>query len=118
MAPPTAAATTSLGMAAAYEGVTREPGAGRLLSGALVRAVIQPVPALLGRVKGPVNVAPAWRVMTSPGCAALSAACTSPPAETGRVVPVGATSVVSRKTRASSGGNAADRATIGVGRSG
>src|SRR5436309_14968795 len=82
------------------------PGAGRLLSGALVRTVLHPVPVLLGSVNGPVNVAPACSVITSPGCAALSAACRSPPAETVIVVPVGATSVVSRKTRGGSGATA------------
>src|SRR2546425_12304828 len=97
-APPTFAPTTSLGMTAAYAGVARVPGGGRLLSGALVRTVIQPAPALVGRVNGPWNVAPAGRVITSPGWAASSAAWRLPPAGTAMVWPEGATSEVSRNT--------------------
>src|SRR5437773_3510946 len=118
MAPPTPGPTPSFGMTAAYEGLTRVPGGGRLLSGALVRTVIQPTPALLGSVNGPVNVAPACSVITSPGCAALSAAWTSPPAGTAMIWPDGATRVVSRNTRGNSGDSASERATNGMGSSG
>src|SRR3989442_14492114 len=81
----------------------REPGRGRLLSGAEVRMTIQPVPLLFGSVKLPENVAPAARVMVLPGWAALSAAWKSPPAGTATVLPACATKVVSRYTRGSSG---------------
>src|SRR5882724_8673475 len=116
MAPPTPVPTTSFGMTAAYEGLTRVPGGGRLLSGALVRTVIQPTPALLGSVNGPWKVAPACSVIISPGCAASSAAWRSPPAGTVMVGPDGGTSVVSRNARGSSGGCASERATNAVGR--
>src|SRR5258705_2931044 len=102
-------------MTAANEGLTRVPGGGRLLSGALVRTVIQPTPALLGSVNGPRKVAPACSVITSPGCAALSAAWKSPPAGTVMVWPDGGTSVVSRNARGSSRGCASELATIAVG---
>src|SRR5438309_1604608 len=73
MAPPTMGPTTIFGITGLYEGSIRMPGAGRALSGALLRTVIHPDPDLLGSVNGPVNVAPAWSVMTSPGWAELSA---------------------------------------------
>src|SRR4029077_16681096 len=56
MADPTLGPATSFGMTAAYEGVTRVPGEGRLLSAALVRTVIQAVPALFGSMNGPWKV--------------------------------------------------------------
>src|SRR2546422_5298804 len=81
----------------------RLSGAGRLLSGAEVRMMIQPEPVLAGRVKLPVNLAPASRVITSPGCARLSAARKSPPAATAMVRPTGGTEAVSTRRRGSSG---------------
>ncbi len=69
----------------------RAPAAGRLLSGAAERTMIQPVPALTGRVKVPVKVAPGCRVTTSPGWAASRAAWRLPPAGTNSVAPVGGT---------------------------
>src|SRR5712691_6008563 len=54
MAPPRLAPTTILGSSGAAAGVIRVPGGGRVLSGVLVRTMIQPVPVLLGRVNGPV----------------------------------------------------------------
>ncbi len=69
----------------------RVPAGGRLLSGAAERTMIQPVPALAGRGKGPVKVAPGCRVTTSPGWAASRAACRLPKAGTKSVAPVGGT---------------------------
>ena len=48
-------------------------------------------------------MAPAASVITSHGCAALSAACRSPPAGTAIVCPVGGTKCVSKMMRGSSG---------------
>src|SRR5262249_15421996 len=85
----------SLGIAAAWSGVARVPGAGRLLSGAADRTVIKPSPSFLGSVKLPTNVALGSMATTSPGCALLSAACRSCPAPTSMVRPVGGTRDVS-----------------------
>ena len=67
----------------------RVPGGGRLESAAEERMTIHPEPDLLGRVKLPVKVAPACKVITSPGCAWLSAPWKSPPALTSRTPPFG-----------------------------
>src|SRR5207302_1541836 len=103
---PTPAPTTTFGMTVACAGVTRVPEWGRLLSGALVRTMIQPVPVFSGSVNGPRNVAPASRVITSPDWAALSAAGKLPPAGTAIVRPVDRTSLVSTTSRGRSGGAA------------
>src|SRR2546425_13039 len=64
---------TSFGMATASPGETREPGGGRRGYDD-ERTVIHSAPDLFGRVKFPTNTAPAGRSITSPGCAAFSAA--------------------------------------------
>src|SRR5207247_9549969 len=84
----------------------RVPGGGRVLSAALVRTMIHPVPLLVGSVNGPENVAPAGRVMTSPPTAAFRAAWRSPPAGTASVRPGGGTDVVPRMTHDRPGGTA------------
>src|SRR5437870_1512706 len=94
---------TSFGIRGAYEGSIRLPGGGRALSGVLVRTMIHPVPAFAGSVNGPVYVAPAWSVITSPGLAALSAAWKSPRADTAILRPGGVTGAVSTNRRGRSG---------------
>ena len=51
----------------------RFPACGKEVSGAEEVTVMQPVPALFGSVKFPVNFAPASRTIVSPRLAALSA---------------------------------------------
>src|SRR5262249_52739362 len=46
------------------------------------------LPDFAGRMKFPVNVAPACKTIVSPGCALLMAACRSPPALTVTTPPV------------------------------
>jgi hypothetical protein len=60
----------------------------------LVRITTQPVPLLLGSVKGPLKDAPACNTISSPGSAASIAACRFPPALTVMVRPVMAGIVV------------------------
>src|SRR2546427_9032724 len=103
IAPPTPDPTTILGRTGPYDGLIRAPGGGRLLSGALVRTVIHPDPGLSGSTNGPVNVAPASSVITSPGRALWSAARKLPPADTAIVCPEGATRVVSTNCSGLSG---------------
>ncbi len=76
--------------------VTQQPGAD-------VRTMIQSVPTLSGNVKLPVNVAPAWRTIASPGRAWLSAAWKSPPAGTAMNCPDGGVYVVSTEMKGSVG---------------
>ncbi len=54
---------TIFGSTPAYAGVMRVPYGGRLLSGADVRIVIQPLPDFAGSVNGPVKTAPACKVI-------------------------------------------------------
>src|SRR5438552_11964695 len=68
----------------------------------------QPDPALLGRVNGPLNVAPASSMMRSPGWAASSVACKFPSAGTTIVRPEDGTGVVSKYSRGRSGAMDAD----------
>ena len=84
---------------AAVAGVTRVPAGGSVPA---VLIVIQPVPALGGRTKFPVNRAPAASSITSPRTALLSAAWRLAPAGTEMVLPVGATYRVSTSDRGSS----------------
>src|SRR6266545_5602326 len=94
-------------MTEAKVGATRVPVAGSFASGAPDRMTIHPFPAFFGRVKFPANTAPGSSVITSPGCAAFSAACKSPPAATAIVRPDGAVYEVSRNTRGGAGGTGA-----------
>jgi hypothetical protein len=73
----------------AEQGVIRVPSGGRLLSGALVRMMIQCAlsQALAGRVNFPLKVAPACKLMVSPQFALFSAVCKLPPAGTKTVLP-------------------------------
>ena len=64
---------TILGMTDEYEGEIRLPCGGRLLSGAEVRITIHPLPLFGFRVKFPLYVAPAAKVIVSPSCALSSA---------------------------------------------
>src|SRR3954467_12533597 len=68
-----------------YAGVMRSPAAGSDESGADDRMVMYVLPFFAGSMKLPVNVAPACSRIVSPGFAALSAACKSPPALTVKV---------------------------------
>src|SRR5581483_1027375 len=72
----------------------RCPSAGSAESGAAERIVISALPFLTGRMKLPVKVAPGWSRIVSPGCAALSAACKSPPAFTVSVAAVAEVAIV------------------------
>src|SRR2546429_69921 len=92
-------------------GVAGVPGGGRGAHGE-ERTVTHPVRR--GSGKDPRNAAPACSSTTSPDGAAFSAPCTSPPAGTVRMRPVGGITVVSRYTRGSSGRVAA-RTTAGAG---
>ena len=71
-------------LAAWRAGATRSPSAGSPAMEA-GRTMIRPPAGLFGSTKLPVNVAPLASAITSPGCAALSAACRSPPAGTAMV---------------------------------
>jgi hypothetical protein len=64
----------SLGMATALTAPTRTPGWGMSVLGALVVTVTQPAPSFLGKVNGPMYVAPASSTMASPGWAVFRAA--------------------------------------------
>src|SRR3954469_18157526 len=66
------------------------------------RMTIQPAPVLAGRVKLPLNVAPAWSTISSPGWALLIAVWRSPPPLRLSVRPVSAGYRVSRYTRGNS----------------
>ena len=68
--------------AAAVAGVTRSASPGSVASGRSLRTVIMVSPVFTGSVKLPVKVAPGARRISSPGCAASSAACRLPPAGT------------------------------------
>jgi len=70
--------------------VIRVPGAGNVSSKAADRIVIHAEPDLFGRLKFPRKMALGCSAMTSPGCAAFSAVCKSPPAPTAMVRPDGA----------------------------
>src|SRR4051812_17805327 len=85
MAAPTLLALI-FGNRGASVGSMRGRAAGGAASGADERPVIIAGPALTGSLYEPVNVAPAWTRMVSPGCAASSAACRLPPAFTVNVV--------------------------------
>src|SRR5438105_5721935 len=75
----------------------RVPAAGSPASEA-ARTVTHPLlpafAALTGRTKLPTKIAPGARSTSSPGCAALSAACRSSPALTRSCLPVGAGTLV------------------------
>lgn len=75
---------TIFAMTAAVSGPARTPGGGSRASLAPERTMIQPEPPFLGRIKLPRKVAPDSRTMVSPGCAALRASCSWPPARTRR----------------------------------
>jgi hypothetical protein len=60
------------GMFVAFAGLTRVRGGGRFAK-SLDTTSIQPLPALLGILNGPLNVAPACSTMVSPGFAVLGA---------------------------------------------
>ncbi len=60
----------------------RTPAPGSEPVAADERTMMNVLPLFFGRTKLPVNVAPAWRRMVSPGTALFSAACRSPPALT------------------------------------
>src|SRR5262249_54450560 len=94
---------TIFGRTAAFAGLTRVPGGGSSASVALDRMMIQPLPLVFGKRKLPTKLAPAASVITSPGCAASSAAWRSAPAATAMVRPVDAGMLVSMKTLGCSG---------------
>jgi hypothetical protein len=83
-----------------YDGSMRVVAPGSAESGAEVRIVIIVLPLFTGSTKLPVNVAPAWSTISSPGCAASSAAWRSPPAFTVRVTASAGDARCSRQTSA------------------